>query len=683
MIGIDTGGTFTDFVWADETGRLRVHKQISTPDDPALAILAGLGQGAPGKAGIIHGSTVATNALLERRGARTALITTAGFADVLAIGRQNRPDLYALVPQKPPPLVPKNWRFEVNERLSAQGEVLFPLDETGIQAIIEKLAAEGIESVAISLLFSYLHPAHERRIAGLIRQAEQTHAISISLSSDILPEYREYERTVTTVINAYVAPLMSRYLSRLAGTLRPRRLAIMQSNGGVISATTAGTQAARTVLSGPAGGVVGARFIASQAGLEHQGYGEIITFDMGGTSTDVALCPGKTPTTTDGEIAGLPLRIPVIDIHTVGAGGGSLAYVDAGGALHVGPQSAGANPGPACYRENYTRWHRELTRHFPAGLATVSDANLVLGRLDADHFLGGQMNLFLGPAKQALRALAERIGAASPEAVAWDVIRVANANMERAIRRISVERGYDPRQFTLVAFGGGGPLHACELARQLQIPRVLIPPVPGVLSALGMLVAAPSRDYSQTVLLAAENPASASVLAKRFSKLLERAKIDMAGDGYDDHNLIFHYGADVRYVGQSHELTIEYKPAASKDDLINAFHTAHETRYGYARRAAETEIVTIRLTAVAPADPIRLPRESAGSPDAQTALIGEQPVWFDQGYWPTRLYLRDRLHHGNHITGPAVIYQYDTTTVIPPDWQAAVDGRMNIIATPR
>lgn len=683
MIGIDTGGTFTDFIWADETGRLHVHKQLSTPHDPALAIMAGLKQGAPSEAGIIHGSTVATNALLERRGARTALITTAGFADVLAIGRQNRPELYALVPEKPAPLIPGKWRFEVTERLSAHGEILVPMDEGSLKSVIDRLGIDGVESVAVCLLFSFLHPTHERRIADLIHQSPNTRLIYISLSSEILPEYREFERVAATVINAYVAPLMDRYLSRLAEALAPRRLAIMQSNGGILSASTAGRQAVRTVLSGPAGGVVGARFVAGHANLPEGGFSDIITFDMGGTSTDVALCPGKIPTTTDGEIAGLPLRIPIIDIHTVGAGGGSLAYVDAGGALHVGPQSAGANPGPACYREEHAAWRDELDALFPAGLATVSDANLVLGRLDADHFLGGQMKLFPAPATKALHALAERIGAGSPEAAAWDVIRVANANMERAIRRISVERGFDPRLFTLVAFGGGGPLHACELAHQLQIPRVLILPVPGVLSALGMLVAAPARDYSQTVMLSAENPGLASILDDRFSKLRDRAKAEMVGDGYDLDRLAYHYFADMRYVGQSHELTIDYYPSGSKDELIAAFHAAHEARYGYARYSAATEVVTIRLTVVAATVPVSLPEGNAMGLGKEAASLGEKPVWFGTGYQSTELYLRDHLLSGNQITGPAVIYQYDTTTVIPPDWQVAVDGRLNLLATQR
>ncbi len=472
-LGVDTGGTFTDFVWQDANGRLQIHKQLSTPHDPSEAILSGIeAHKIDETADLVHGSTVATNALLERRGARTALITTKGFADVLAIGRQNRPDIYALVPTKPEPLVPQPYRFEVDERITAQGEVLVPLNLATLTLILDQIEAENIESVAVCLLFSFLYPQHEQQIKAVVHA--RFPELPLSLSSEILPEYREYERTATTVINAYVTPLMNRYLTRLATNVHPRRVTVMQSNGGVISAKTAGEEAARTALSGPAGGVVGARFVASQAGFDN-----IITFDMGGTSTDVALCPGRLPTTSAGTIADMPLRLPIIDIHTVGAGGGSLAFVDAGGALHVGPKSAGADPGPACYGNGGTG-------------ATVTDANLLLGRLDADRFLGGKMRLDETAVSHTLTTLADQMGVADAETAAWGLIQVANANMERAVRRISIERGYDPRRFTLVPFGGAGSLHACELAQNLQIPRVLIPSVPGVLSALGMLVAAPT-----------------------------------------------------------------------------------------------------------------------------------------------------------------------------------------------
>ena len=683
-IGIDTGGTFTDFIWIDASGALRLHKQPSTPDDPSRAVLAGLAESdAPAAADIVHGSTVATNALLERRGARTALIATVGFADVLAIGRQNRPDLYALVPQKPPPLVPNRWRFEAHERVDAAGQVIAPLNEAALAQVLEQIATEAIESVAVCLLFSFLRPEHERRI-GAALAVRLGSGVHVSLSSDILPEYREYERTATTVINAYVAPLMGRYLARLAERLAPRRLAIMQSNGSIISAGLAGTQAARTALSGPAAGVVGARFVAGRAGREGAGFPDIITFDMGGTSTDVALCPGRTPTTTEAEIAGLPLRLPIIDIHTVGAGGGSLAYRDAGGALRVGPESAGASPGPACYHADVDAWRVALARRFTPGRATVTDANLVLGRLDAGRFLGGHMALYEASARSVLDALAAELDT-TVEAAALAVIRVANATMERAIRRISVERGHDPRRFVLVAFGGGGPLHACELAEALRIPTVLIPMMPGVLSALGMLVTPPSRDTSQTVMRPLAGDAEVNWLDDAFWPLAGRVRQEMAAEGHDPATLALRHALDMRYVGQAHELTIGHQPGRSAADIAAAFHDAHAARYGYARPDAALEIVTLRLAAEAQANPPAMPAITPGTADATPARIGARPVWFTDGVRETALYDRERLLPGHRLAGPAIVYQYDTTTAVLPGWSAWVDGQRNLLlsrATP-
>ncbi|MAT96312.1 MAG: 5-oxoprolinase [Anaerolineaceae bacterium] len=667
-LGVDTGGTFTDFVWLGEDGRYQIHKQLSTPQDPSEAILSGMNRMAvPETAAVVHGSTVATNALLERKGARTVLITTKGFADVLAIGRQNRPDIYALVPQKPPPLVPAAWRLEVDERVTASGELLRPLNLAELPAIWQHLQDEQIESVAVCLLFSFLHPAHERQIRHFLQEQAGEDNLHISLSSDILPEYREYERTATTVINAYVAPLMTRYLRRLANGVQPRRLSVMQSNGGIISAGTAGEEAARTVLSGPAGGVVGARFVAEQAG-----YPEIITFDMGGTSTDVALCPGRLPTTASGEIAGLPLRLPIIDIHTVGAGGGSIASVDAGSALQAGPESAGAFPGPACYGRSQS----------PNLLATVTDANLVLGRLDADRFLGGTMRLDETAAHQALTKLAAQMNVPDAATAAWGVIQVANANMERAIRRISVERGYDPRHFTLMPFGGAGPLHACELAESLQIPRVLVPPVPGVLSALGMLVAAPTKDFSQTVMrvLSAWTGEDESWLVQEAAPLAARAIAEMAAEGHEESSLTLSYRMDMRYKGQSHELTVPW--VSGETAVTERFHAAHQLRYGYRLPAGEMmEIVTLRVTAVAPVEPPEIPQEPLGVPDASAAVVGQKQVWFGQQPQPTALYDREKLHPGHQFSGPAIVFQYDTTLVIPPGWQTAVDSFHNLILT--
>ena len=742
-IGIDTGGTFTDFVWVDEAGRLRLHKEPSTPDDPSRAVVAGLAaSGAPAAADVVHGSTVATNALLQRRGAPTALITTAGFADVLAIGRQDRPDLYALVPQKPPPLVPREWRFEVRERISADGAVVTPLDEASLAEVVERVAAAGVESVAVCLLFSFLRPEHEQRVGAALRR--RLPGVHISLSSDILPEYREYERTATTVINASVAPLMERYLSRLAGQLAPRRLAVMQSNGGVISAALAGAQAARTALSGPAGGVVGARFVAAAAGPDGAGYADLITFDMGGTSTDVALWAGgspagRAPTTTEGHIAGLPLRLPLIDIHTVGAGGGSLAWLDAGGALQVGPQSAGAWPGPACYWGEYEAWRaawrvtsdelrvtsdegerlfspllpRSLAPLPPAGRATVTDANLVLGRLDAARFLGGRMALHEASARAAVGALAAGMGV-TVEGAALAIMRVANAAMERAIRRVSVERGHDPRRFTLVAFGGGGPLHACELAEALGIPRVLVPPTPGVLSALGMLAAAPTRDTSQSAIRPLAG-VTAAWLDAAFAPLAAQVVGDMAAEGHEAAALTLRRALDLRYVGQSHELTVaggEWRVAGGRDgggagergsggedcgpgtwnlepgplfggnvaaNIAAAFHAAHAARYGYARPEAAIELVTLRLSAEAAHEPPPLPHEAPDAADAGAARLGMDEIWFADGVHDTMLYERDRLRAGNRFDGPAVVYQYDTTTLVAPGWSAWIDERRNLI----
>ena len=677
-IGIDTGGTFTDFIWVDEAGQLRLHKEPSTPDDPSRAVLAGLAAGgAPAAADVVHGSTVATNALLQRRGAPTALIATAGFADVLAIGRQDRPDLYALVPQKPPPLVPRAWRFEVRERVGADGQVVTPLDEASLAEVVERVAAAGVESVAVCLLFSFLRPEHEQRVGAAIRA--RLPGIHVSLSSDILPEYREYERTATTVINATVAPLMGRYLARLAERLAPRRLAVMQSNGGVISAALAGAQAARTALSGPAGGVVGARFVAGAAGPGGAGYTDLITFDMGGTSTDVALCAGRMPTTTEGSIAGLPLRLPLIDIHTVGAGGGSLAYLDAGGALQVGPQSAGAHPGPACYHADYDAWRAEEGARFqvPGPFVTVTDANLVLGRLDAERFLGGQMALHKATALAAVGALAAEMGA-TVEGAALVIVRVANAAMERAIRRVSVQRGHDPRRFTLMAFGGGGPLHACELAEALGIPRVLVPPTPGVLSALGMLAAAPTRDYSQTAIRPIADLTNLW-LNTAFAPLATRAADEMAAEGHDAAALTLRRALDLRYVGQSHELAVAVGLGDGAAEIAAAFHAAHAARYGYARPEAAVELVTLRLSAVAAHTPPSLPHEVAGAADAGAARVGRAGVWFADGVHDTILYERDRLRAGQRFDGPAVVYQYDTTTLVAPGWSAWVDERLNLI----
>lgn len=712
LLGVDIGGTFTDFVLIDEAGRVRLHKRLTSPADPARSFMEGVRElNLSTEALVVHGSTIATNALLERRGARTALITTAGFADVIEIGRQNRPDLYALVPHKPPPLVPREWRFELRERVTAQGEILIPLDPQDIEDLLPKLQAENIESVAVCFLFSFLRPEHEQRVKERLETGDwlisnPQSPVSISLSSDILPEYREYERASTTLINAYVQPLMDKYLARLESELSPRPLRIMQSNGGCITSTTARAQAARTALSGPAGGVVGAFEVARQVQFSNakrpilddwrigRSALEIITFDMGGTSTDVCLCPGQIPFTSEGEIGGMPLRLPIIDIHTVGAGGGSLARVDAGGALTVGPESAGAEPGPVCYGRGGTT-------------PTVTDANVILNRLHPAHFLGGRMALDVDATRAALHQLQTQTQTASVEAAAWGVIQIANAAMERAIRKISIERGHDPRDFTLVAFGGAGPLHACELAERLALPRVLVPRMPGVLSALGMVLSDLVKDYAQTIMRRADTLTEAELDAV-FAPLEDRARIEMQQDGVSAP--LLHRSIDMRYVGQSFEINVPIPtpPQApphqkntdgegSPDSLphlhssnsaqagsgVGLFHALHAQRYGHAHPESPVECVTLRVRAVG-----QMPRPTfeplpIGDVDPSAAQVSESAVWFETapGLAPhlTRLYARDLLQFNNRLIGPAIIFQLDATTVIPPGWVGTVDGWGNLL----
>jgi N-methylhydantoinase A len=651
-------------VLCDTAGHVRIRKLPTSVHDPSLTILQGIADlGVGPETSVIHGATVATNALLERRGAKTALIATEGFADLLEIGRQNRSELYNLHPTRPEPLVPAAWRFEVKERVDSRGRVLIPLDMDSADSVSEQLLAQGIESVAVCLLFSFLNPSHERKIRDQIQALGGTNGPQVSLSSDVLPEYREFERASTTVINAYVGPLIGHYLANLERDLGGRRLRIMQSNGGSISAEAARTQAARTALSGPAGGVVGAFEAARRAGFE-----QVITFDMGGTSTDVSLCSGRVQETTEGMVAGLPLRLPIIDIHTVGAGGGSIARLDSGGALRVGPESAGSDPGPICYGRP------------EAQEITVTDANLVLGRLDAERFLGGRMKLDASRAWAQMRQLSRHMSL-SPQAAAWGVIQVANSNMERAIRAISVERGYDPRQFTLVAFGGAGPLHACELAAALQIPRVLIPPHPGVLSALGMILADIVKDYSQTVMLGAHGT-TGQALDRLFAPLLARALADMQAEGLAEDQISLLPALDMRYVGQSYELAIPWtlgNPPPWRD-----FHAEHQRRFSHADESEPVEIVTLRLGAVGRTDKPRFDYHSPDRLGAEASPSGFKEVHFaGEGGRASRSirtaeYEREGLRAGHVVLGPAVIYQLDTTLVLPPGWAAAVDGWANL-----
>lgn len=670
ILGIDVGGTFTDFVLLDSAGRVRIHKLLTSARDQSVAIIQGIADlGAGTETTVVHGATVATNALLERRGARTALVTTEGFGDVLEIGRQNRADLYALHPTRPKPLVPAPWRFELPERVNHQGTILRPLDPEATDTVVQQLLTGGFESVAVCFLFSFLNPSHEQQVRERIIALGGKAAPFVSLSCDVLPEYREYERTSTVVINAYVAPLVNHYLSNLEQGLEGRRLRIMQSNGGVISTEAARTLAGRTALSGPAGGVVGSYELARMAGFD-----QVITFDMGGTSTDVSLCPGRIQETAEGSVAGLPLRLPMIDIHTVGAGGGSLVRLDAGGALRVGPESAGSDPGPVCYGRD------------AAHEITVTDANLVLGRLDASRFLGGRMQLDLPRTQGRMQELARRVSLPL-EAAAWGIIRVANSNMERAIRTISIERGHDPRGFTLVAFGGAGPLHACELAAALRIPRVLVPPHPGVLSALGMVLADVVKDYSRTVMLPAEQ-ADPAMLNQLFAPLYKHARADLGAEGFADDEITLQPALDMRYVGQSYELRVEARSGVQEgmEQSVKSFHAIHRQRFSHASEDEPVEIVNLRLKAVGRTGKPNFSKQSLGDLDPRAAHVGYNAVHFagrDSPHAarpiPTALYQRELLSPGNMVVGPAVFFQLDTTTVIPPDWAATVDGWGNLV----
>ena len=534
---------------------------------------------------VAHGTTVATNAILERKGARTALITTAGFRDLLFIGRQERPSLYALQPTLPPPLIPRDWCFEVIERLDYTGAVLTPLDTASLDAVLDGIAAAGIKSVAVFLLYSYANPAHERAIRDRILARGLLDEAQISLSSDVLPEFREYERASSVALDAYVRPVMARYLRHLEDALpHAGALRVMKSDGGVVSAARARSQAVQTALSGPAAGVIGAFHLATLAGFDH-----ILTLDIGGTSTDVALCPRRLVRHPQATIGDLPLRIRLLDIETIGAGGGSLARVDAGGALRVGPESAGADPGPVIYG----RGGRQIT---------VSDANALLGRLDARRFLGGRMALDLDGARAAMAALADQTGL-MPEATALGVIDVANVSIDRALRRVSVARGHDPRDFTLVAFGGAGPLHACDVADRLQIPRVLVPPTPGVLCALGLLVADVLLNASRAILA----PVDAGLVVRleaALSGMVVQARSELATEGIPAGRMRFGATLDMRYAGQAHELavTLDGLGGWTADELCAAFHAVHRQTYGHALPDRAVEVVTLRFEAVGEID---------------------------------------------------------------------------------
>ncbi len=650
-IGIDTGGTFTDFViYHPNTGVLETFKLPSTPENPAQAVMTGLERifrdylngDHPARISIVHGSTVATNALLERKGARTALITTRGFADVIQIGRQNRPALYDFRRQPPPPLVPESLRFEVDERVDYQGNVLRQLDLDQVEQVVQTLINEQVESVAVCLLFSFNNPEHEQHIGQ--RLAEES--IFHSLSCELLPEFREYERVSTTAVNAYVSPILDRYLGDIEQSLlqagRTCALRIMQSNGGSLTLETARKDGVRCILSGPAGGIIGGAYLASMGAEGTHRTPRYITLDMGGTSTDVSLIEGSPRVTTEAIIGGCPIRLPMMDIHTIGAGGGSIAYLDPGGALRVGPESAGADPGPACYGKGH--------------LPTVTDANLILGRLPADYFLGGKMTLNLQQARRAMEELAIQLDW-NIEQTAIGVIEVVNANMERAIRVISVERGFDPGDFCLLCYGGAGGLHASNLARRVGIPCVLVPQMAGTFSAFGMLAADIVKDYSKTVMLPGDSPWD--VLQASLSALLERGLYDIQREGIPADAARIEASADMRYRGQSFELTIPLR-----ETLLSDFHAAHQRIYGYQRPEAAVEIVNLRLRITGSTPKPQIQPLQARSKANSPALPDYRQVLLQSGLRQIPFYHAESLPAGEGFSGPAIVLREDTTVLV-------------------
>ena len=660
-IAIDTGGTFTDCVTLSD-GKLEVLKLFSTPSDPSQAVLDGLNRIGASQTNssqalnVRHGTTVGTNAMLERTGARVAFVTTAGFEDTIAIGRQTRSRLYDWFAPVPVCLVPREMRFGVPERVSAEGEILLAPSEEELAHLVEKVRASGAESVAISLLFAFANPESEQRVEAAL----QSLGIPVSASHRILPEFREYERASTTVVNAYLSPRIERYLDRLEQRITTQytgaRVDVMQSSGGIIVARVGAREPVRTVLSGPAGGLVGACRVAQSAGFER-----IIGFDMGGTSTDVFLADEAADgarLTRESVVAGIPIGVPMLDIHTAGAGGGSIARFDAGGMLRVGPESAGVEPGPICFGRGIR--------------PTVTDANLLLGRLDPETFLGGGVRLDRERAERAMHQ--EKGPLKTAVEFAAGILRVVETGMEKAIRVISIERGYDPREFTLVAFGGGGPLHACSLARALRIPTVLIPSMPGALSAVGILLADTVRDYSRTVMLPGK---AMDRLGGYFTELEARGQAEFAAEGLHG---VTQKSVDMRYSRQGYDLNVSWDER-SPQGVIEAFHQLHKLRYGFSDAARPVEIVNLRLRMVAAGEPYAPARQEIVPGDGHAAFCAERDIFFEVRFLNSRIYRRDGLVPGDTIRGPALITEYTAATVVAPGDSAYVDGFGNLVIT--
>lgn len=679
-VGVDSGGTFTDVCLVDDaTGQNVVWKVASTPDDPsrgiARSVREGLAQSGAHAADIGyfgHGTTVATNALIQHRGAKTGLITTDGFRDLLEIGRQKRPALYDLQADKPPVLVPRDLRLEVPERVRHDGSVELPLDEAAFRAAVRRLRDAGVAAVAVCFLYGFLRTDHEEMARRIL--AEEFPTAFASLSHEVAPEFREFERLSTTVVNAYLGPVMHGYIERLSGRLHelgvPATPRLTQSNGGVISFAQAARLPVRTVLSGPATGVVGAQQVARLAG-----YAELITFDMGGTSTDVALLSnGQCRMAGEAVVHGYPIKTPMLDIHTVGAGGGSIAFIDSGGLLKVGPRSAGADPGPACYGRGNTE-------------ATVTDANVVLGTLNPDYLLDGRMPVRRDLARDAIGRLADRLGM-DVMATAQGIVSVVTANMARAIRVISVQRGYDPREHTLVAFGGAGPLHAARLAKELDIGRILVPRHPGILCAMGLLLTDLRADFAIT----RRRVLQANVLsdvAAAFEELTARADAWFEAEGIAAADRQITRTVDMRYAGQNYELPVALPTGpvapATLDALAEGFAVAHQRAYGFVAEEDPVQLITFRVEALGLVHKARFCPEPEAGADAASAAIGERQVWLPEagGLLRCLVYKREALRAGNRIAGPAIVEQMDATTLVLPGMTGRVEPYLNLVLEAR
>jgi N-methylhydantoinase A len=646
-IGVDVGGTFTDIVLLHEgSGEVRIHKIPSCPLNPVESIAQGIKDlGIDGEVGcFLYGTTVGTNTILEHKGARTAMITTKGFRDIIEIGRQSRgwpkPKAYDLSLERPKPLVSRNLRFTVDERIGPDGSVIKELAEEEVEGLIPLIKEGKVESIAICLLFSFANDEHETKVRDTL--ASKLPELHLSLSSGILPEFREYERFSTTVIEAYIKPIMDRHLKQIESRIKDLfpscKVYILGSNGGVMSSAEARRRCVPTLLSGPAAGVIAGAFYAREAGVRN-----ILTLDMGGTSTDVSLAEDMNiKLTTQSHIGGYPIKIPTVDINTIGAGGGSIAWVDQGGRLKVGPMSAGADPGPACYGKGNQE-------------ATLTDANLILGYLNPNYLLGGKMKVDKGEATKAISTLANKSGLGEIE-TAYGIVEIANSNMVMAIRSISVGRGYDPREFTLIAFGGAGPLHAIRIAEEMGIPEVIIPYSPGVISALGLLLADVKWDYSITKLMRADK-ANTEELEKVWDELGGKAK-EVLGE----EDIIFIRSLDMRYKGQSFEITVPFPGSLSQ--AISSFNTAHKKAYGYCS-TDPVEIVNLRLSGAVKSPQVRLKGSTKGDGEA---LTGYREAFFKDRYMNTPIYDRTLLSPGEILQGPVIIEQMDSTTVIPPGW---------------